>query len=90
MKRFTMRFARRAGISCARVHELVQSYLDGELDDGPERDRLIAHLDLCEHCGVEAEVLARIKASLKTPVPPDAVERLTRFASSLTADDGGS
>jgi hypothetical protein len=83
-----MRFARRllarrrrtVELSCAEVHDLVQSYLDGELAPGPVRDRLVAHLHHCERCGIEAEVLERIRASLAAPPPVDAVERLERFA----------
>jgi len=80
--RLMMHLRRRAGISCARVQDLVQAYLDGELE-GPERERLIAHLDRCRACGVEAETYERIKAALTRDVPADSVDRLTRFASSL-------
>ena len=83
MIRLMMRLRRKAGISCARVQDLVQSYLDGELDDGPERDRLIAHLDMCRLCGVEAETYERIKASLAAATPPESVDRLTRFAATI-------
>jgi hypothetical protein len=83
MMRLMMRLRRKAGISCARVQDLVQSYLDGELETGPERDRLIAHLDLCRPCGVEADTYERIKESLGAPAPADAVERLKRFAATI-------
>ena len=81
--RLMMRLRRKAGISCARVQDLVQSYLDGELDDGPERDRLIAHLEMCRLCGVEAETYERIKASLAAAPPTESVDRLTKFAASI-------
>ena len=83
MMRWMMRLRRKAGISCAAVQDLVQSYLDGELADGPERDRLIAHLELCRSCGVEAETYERIKASLASDPPPESVDRLARFAASI-------
>ncbi len=83
MMRLVMRLRRKAGISCDRVQELVQAYLDGELEAGPERDRLIAHLDRCRPCGVEAATYERIKASLAPAPPPDSLERLTRFAASI-------
>jgi anti-sigma factor RsiW len=78
-----MRLRRKAGISCAQVQALVQSYLDGELPDGPDRDRLVAHLDRCRPCGVEAETYERIKASLSADVPAESLERLARFAASI-------
>ncbi len=83
MMRLMMRLRRKAGISCARVQDLVQSYLDGELADGPERERLIAHLEMCRLCGVEAETYERIKASLAADPPPESVDRLARFAASI-------
>lgn len=83
MMRLVMRLRRKAGISCARVQDLVQAYLDGELETGPERERLIAHLEMCRLCGVEAETYERIKASLATDPPPESVGRLTQFAASI-------
>lgn len=79
--------ARPGGISCRRVRKLVQSYLDGELD-GPDRDRLRAHLDRCPACGVEAETYRAIKAALVPDVPVEAVDRLRGRALALV-DDGG-
>jgi hypothetical protein len=85
MKRLLMRLSRKAGISCAEVHELVQSELDGELPEGPKRDRLIAHLERCRPCGVEAEVYERIKASLAAEPPSGSIARLTEFALAIPA-----
>lgn len=83
MMRLMMRLRRKAGISCARVQDLVQSYIDGELEDGPERERLVAHLEMCRLCGVEAETYERIKASLAADSPPESLDRLTQFAASI-------
>lgn len=83
MMRMIMRLRRKAGISCARVQDLVQTYLDGELE-GPDRERLAAHLDRCRPCGVEAATYERIKTSLAAPAPVETVERLERFAASIT------
>jgi anti-sigma factor RsiW len=77
MMQLMMRF------SCARVQDLVQSYLDGELEEGPERAQLVAHLEMCRLCGVEVETYERIKASLTTPPPPGSVDRLRKFAASI-------
>lgn len=85
MMRLVMRLRRKAGISCARVHDLVQSYLDGELEEGPERDRLVEHLHRCRPCGVEAETYERIKASLSGRSPAASVDRLTAYAASIAS-----
>ncbi len=86
MMRFMMHLRRREGISCARVQDLVQAYLDDELAE-PERDRLAAHLHRCRPCGVEAATYERIKAALEPEPPAEAVDRLRLFASTLL-DDG--
>ena len=82
------RFRRPGGLSCAQVQELVQSYLDDELDR-TKADKLREHLHRCERCGVETDVYRRIKASLAAPAPPESVDRLRRFALAIpdTADD---
>ena len=86
MMQMIMRLRRKAGISCARVQDLVQTYLDGELE-GPDRERLANHLDRCRPCGVEAATYERIKASLAAPVPAETVERLQRFAAAITDEN---
>ena len=83
MMHVIMRMRRRAGISCAHVQDLVQAYLDNELDE-PDRARLAAHLELCRPCGVEAETYERIKKSLSAPAPAETVERLECYAATLT------
>lgn len=83
MMSLMMRLSRKAGISCAQVHDLVQSFLDGELEHGPERDRLVAHLDMCRPCGIEAEIYERIKATLAAEPPADGLERLMQFAAAV-------
>lgn len=80
--RFFDRLMRPGGVSCHRVRQLVQSYLDGELH-GPEVDKLAAHLHRCKRCGVEAESYRRIKAAFSAPVPEQTVDRLRRFALSV-------
>jgi hypothetical protein len=89
MMRLMMRLSRKAGISCARVRELVQAYLDGELEEGPERDRLVEHLERCRPCGVEAETYERIKAALTAAPPAGSLERLTGFAASIAGSVEG-
>lgn len=72
-------------LDCATVGELLQQYLDHEIDE--DRGRLIAaHLDDCRRCGLEAETYDRIKHSLaaqRADVPAESVERLRDFGLSL-------
>ncbi len=82
MMRLMLHLRRKEGISCARVQALVQSFLDGELE-GPERDRLAAHLARCRPCGVEADTYERIKGALAPEPPADSVDRLRRFSETI-------
>lgn len=71
--------------SCRQVGRLLQSYLDGEVDDLTAR-RVARHLELCRRCGLEASAYAEIKKALARrcpPVPGDAHERLRRLAEQL-------
>lgn len=71
--------------SCRQVGRLLQSYLDGEVDDLTAR-RVARHLDLCRRCGLEASAYAEIKKALArrgNPVPRDAHERLQQIAEQL-------
>lgn len=72
-------------LDCHAVGELLQQYLDDEID--PKRGALIAaHLDDCRRCGLEAETYERIKRTLATQrpeMPDDSVERLSEFARRL-------
>jgi hypothetical protein len=64
---------------------LLQEHLDGRLDTRSEDD-LRRHLDQCRP-GLEADVHARIKASLsrRGPVPDASVRRLEEFAARLAS-----
>lgn len=77
------------GIDCHQVGEVLQHYLDGEIDD--ERARQIElHLEDCRRCGMEAETYEHIKAVLaarRPEVPPESVERLRAFGERLARGD---
>jgi anti-sigma factor RsiW len=45
------------------VAKVLQSFLDGELDEDVAR-RVAAHLNLCRRCGMKADTYRAIKASL--------------------------
>lgn len=73
-------------LSCPEVGRLLQRYLDRELEDAAEIDALVAHLDECERCGLEAETYRHIKDVLeqrRTPVPPESIDRLRSFGEEL-------
>lgn len=53
----------RKQLSCAEVMEVLQAYLDGEVDDATAR-MVAEHLEDCLHCTHESDVYHRIKAKL--------------------------
>jgi anti-sigma factor RsiW len=81
-------FGARTQLSCRQVGRLLQSYLDGELDE--ERSQRIAdHLDDCLRCGLEAETYQAVRASLerRSTVEPERLARLHDFGARLAAGD---
>lgn len=82
---------RRATPSCGEIMDVLQSYLDGEVDSETARS-VAVHLDMCPACGPEAEVYRRIKASLKLhaePVDPVVLANLEQFGRRLARGDAG-
>jgi|AntRauTorckE6833_2_1112554.scaffolds.fasta_scaffold72353_2 predicted anti-sigma-YlaC factor YlaD len=78
---------------CERVRKVLQSYLDGELDDRHART-VAAHLEHCDRCGIERDVYEQVKSSLqdlRQPPDPEALARLQGFAATLrrVAPDAG-
>jgi anti-sigma factor (TIGR02949 family) len=72
-------------MSCAEVGELLQEYLDDQLD-ASRAARLEAHLEECRRCGLEADTYRQIKRSLASrqgDLPPDALGRLRDFGRRL-------
>jgi anti-sigma factor RsiW len=72
-------------MTCAEVGELLQHYLDAELDDRRSR-RLADHLEDCRRCGLEADTYERIKHSLaqsQPAVPSDSLARLREFGARI-------
>lgn len=53
----------RRGMSCSQVEEVMQQYLDNELEPS-EVPKVLAHLEACKDCGLEAELYTRIQNSL--------------------------
>lgn len=73
--------------NCREVGRVLQTYLDGELDDA-DAWLVAAHLDECRDCGLESASYDRIKAALAQPMPegadPEAIARLRSFGEGLT------
>lgn len=71
--------------SCLEVGSVLQSFLDGEVDEVTAR-RVARHLEACRRCGLEAATYSEIKDALSRrsgAVPQDAVDRLRRFGERL-------
>ena len=59
----------RSGLSCEEVMEVLQSYLDGEVDAETAR-RVAEHLHVCDQCDSESDLFRRIKISLAAAAAP--------------------
>lgn len=78
--------------SCQEVSRMLQSVLDRQVDEGTA-ERVAAHLEMCRHCGLEADVYREIKASLSRSTPAVselALRRLRHFGEQLSAGASGS
>lgn len=70
-------------LSCWRVRRLLQSYLDGVLDD-VAASRVARHLASCHRCTQVAETYQAIKHSLaRRRRSSDATQRLRDFGDTL-------
>jgi len=76
--------------TCRESGRILQSYLDGELDEARVR-KVEEHLEHCRRCGMEVDTYTRIKATLRGigrdgrvhPEDELSLERLRRFAEGL-------
>lgn len=78
-------FRSRTQLSCHQVGRMIQSYLDGELDDDATH-RVAAHLEDCRRCGMEADTYNALKSALRRGAPQlvgESVERLRAFGERL-------
>ena len=74
---------------CMATMRVLQTYLDGALDEVAAR-RVAEHLEDCRRCGLEAEVYQEIKTALggqDRTVDPRAIERLRHFGEQLARGD---
>ena len=73
------------GLSCGEVMEVLQSYLDGEID-AETANKVSGHLDQCVDCDLEAGVYDRIRSSLAArtePVDAGVLQNLEAFSQRL-------
>ena len=52
-------------MSCEQVGAVLQQYLDKELE-AADVPKVLAHLEACKDCGLEADMYSRIKTSLQS------------------------
>jgi anti-sigma factor RsiW len=72
-------------MSCGEVLDVLQSYIDGEIDAEVAR-QVATHLTNCDHCDHESHVYVRIKASLRRrrdDVDPDVLAALSDYGHRL-------
>ncbi|MCC5953497.1 MAG: zf-HC2 domain-containing protein [Acidimicrobiia bacterium] len=74
-------------LSCRQVAKVLQTHLDGELDD-ETASAVAEHLEMCRRCGLEAATYIELKEALArraAPVPTASLERLRSFVAELDA-----
>ncbi len=78
-----------ARLGCRQALRVIQSYVDGELDDATTH-RLAAHLEDCRRCGLRATTYRAIKEALAHHEHPswDSVARLQAFGERLSQAAG--
>jgi anti-sigma factor (TIGR02949 family) len=89
MRNWARRWRARGEASCAEVARVLQSYLDGQVDDLTAQ-RVHRHLEHCRRCGLEAETYEAIKDAIArraARVDPATLERLRAFGERL-AEEG--
>jgi anti-sigma factor ChrR (cupin superfamily) len=71
-------------MSCLRAARILQSHVDGELDEVTAR-RVAAHVAECRRCGLEVAVYREIKDSLARKAAPsqETLSRLMAFGQAL-------
>ncbi len=71
--------------SCEEIMEVLQAYLDGEVD-ADEARRVAGHLEDCTECDRESQVYQSIKQSLarrRREVDPQVLAALRQFGEEL-------
>ncbi len=79
-------------VDCMRVRSLLQSYLDGELDDERGAAMVARHLEACHRCGMAADSLKALKrrlSRLRHEPDPEQVQRIEHLVDQLTTRHSG-
>jgi hypothetical protein len=79
-------------IECMRVGSLLQTYLDGELDDDRGAALVAHHLRACERCGMAADRIAALKdqlAQLRQEPTPEQIGRIEQVIDQLAGHSPG-
>ena len=75
---------------CSEVIERVYEFLDGELRDDPDYDKIRTHLDECAPClreyGLEEAVKALVKRSCRDSAPEDLRRRVLQRLQSVRVE----
>jgi anti-sigma factor RsiW len=74
---------RAEALSCDRVLDLIEPWIDGELERGPSLS-MKAHLDSCSSCAAELRLAEEIRAGLRAMPSYEPPERLTKAVAEAT------
>ncbi len=77
----------RPGMSCKKMMKVIQSYLDGEVDEKVAR-KVAKHLNACVDCDEESTVFKNIKKSLANKpehISPEILSSLTEFTKNIAS-----
>jgi hypothetical protein len=77
-------------MECMRIRRVLQSFLDGELDDA-QREWVAAHLEACRRCGLDAATYESLRTRLSgfsqsADADREAIARLERFVDRLAGE----
>lgn len=78
---------RREGILCAKTVDRIQEIVDGEIGPGKAEQVLKRHLDACQSCNAEADVIRDLKAAIarvSAEADPGCVKKLEDLARRLS------
>ena len=77
---------RREGILCAKTVERIQEIVDGEIGPGHAEQVLKRHIEACQSCNAQADVIRELKvaiARVSAEADPECVKKLTDLARRL-------
>ena len=77
---------RREGILCAKTVDRIQEIVDGEIGPGHAEEVLKKHLEACQSCNAEADVIRELKiaiARVSSEADPGCVKKLEDLARRL-------